>query len=242
MVAAQMFFKAYYFLSLILLAGAIGCAWITVSKLQNASATSNVPLLHFAYSSLSALILGALQHEILLASLLSSSPSGFFLDTGQWLGLTQNALWAIAILSVEPKQILPISHTPTFSKTFTIVIAFALLTYPTAALTSEMIAYLDAVSAAVIFMIFANSIRQWRLSKKFRAVFLIHGYSQLIWSSLWFNPLASWVPYTILLAFPPWRIVLLFAWIKLIAAMQSTQLEAVGDSERLALPNAADME
>jgi hypothetical protein len=130
--------------------------------------------------------------------------------------------------------------TLTFFKTFPIVIAFALLTYPTAALTSEMFTYLDAVSTAVVFMIFAYWVWKWRLSRKFAAVFLIHGYSQWIWRLLWFTPLASWAQFTILLAFPLWRIALLFAWIKLIPAMPQSQLDVVGDSEHLALPNAAD--
>lgn len=242
MVLAQTFFKAYYFLSLILLAGAIAYAWITVSKLQNTSATSNVSRLSpFAYLSLSALILGALQHEILLASLLTSSPSGFFLETGQWLGVTQNALWICAVLCLHSKQLLQILTAQTFFKTFLIIIAFALLTYPTAALTSEMVTYIDAMSITVIFMIFKDWIAQRHLSNKFAAIFLIHAYSQLIWRSLWFNPVANWAPYAILLAFPPWRIALLLAWISLIRAMlQSTNLEVGGDSEQRALPNAAD--
>lgn len=240
MIAAQMFFKIYYVLTLMPLVGAIVRAGIIVSRLQNTPATRDVRLLSFAYFSLSALILGTLQHVILLASLFSSSPSVFFLNTGLWLGVTQNALWITAILSLQSKQFLRISDTLTFIKIFLIVIAFALLTYPTVALTSEMFTYIDAVSTAVIFMIFAYWIRQWRLSKKVAAVLLIHGYSQGIWRSLWIAPLSSWAQFTFLLAFPLWRITLLFAWMRLIPAMLQIQQEVVGDSERLALPNAAD--
>lgn len=237
------FFKVYYALSLIPLAGAIVRAGITVSKLRKTSTTRSFRLLPFAYFSLSALILGALQHVILLASLFSSSATGFFLDTGLWLGVTQNALWTIAVLSLQSKQLLRISDTLTFSKIFLIVVAFALLTYRTAVLTSEIFTSIDAISAATVFLVFAFWIWQWRLSKKFAAIFIIHGYSQWIWRSLWFTPLASWAQIIFLLAFPLWRFALLVAWIRLTPAMlQSTQREVVGDSKRLALPNAADIE
>jgi hypothetical protein len=235
-----MFFKAYYVLTLIPLVGVIVRAGIIVSKLQNTLATRNVRLLFFAYFSLSALLLGALQQVFLLASLFRSSWSGFFLDTGLWLGVTQNALWITAVLSLQSKQFLRISDTLTFDKTLLIVIAFAMLTYPKAALTSEMFTYIDAVSTSVIFMIFANRMVQWSLSRKFAAIFLIYGYSQGIWRSLWFTPLASWPQFTIVFAFPLWRIALLIVWIRLIQAMwQSMQVEVVGDIERVALPNAA---
>jgi hypothetical protein len=213
-----MFLKAYYFLSLIPFALAIVFAGITVSKLRNTLGTYEVRLLSFAYFSLSAWILGALQFLILLASLFSPFPNVFLLDTGLWLSITQNALWASAVLSLHSKQFPRISDTLPLYKIFPIVIAFALLTYRTTFLTSEVFTYIDAVSTTVIFMIFACWILQSRLSKTFAAVLFIHGYSQWIWRSLWFTPWDG-AQFAIVLAFPLWRIALLVAWIRFLSAM-----------------------
>lgn len=237
-----MFLIAYYILTLIPFAAVIVYAGRKVSKLCTTSTNDNAYLL-FTYFSLTAWILGALQYAILLASLLGSSPSDFFPDTGLWLGFIQNALWAGAVLSLHSKQLSRISNSLSRFKIFLIVpiiIGFALLTYRTVVVTSEIFTLIDGVFTASIFMVLAVWIVQWRLSHKLAAVFFIYGYSQFIWSTLWFTPFSG-PQFGILIASPLWRMAVLFAWLTLISEIaqsgQVSRAEVVEDNESLALPD-----
>jgi hypothetical protein len=234
-----MFLIAVYILSLIIFAVAIVFAWRTVSRLRNTSATYNARLLPFAYFSLTSWILGALQCAILVTSSLISFPGEFRLATGLWLAFMQNVLWAAAVLSLYSKQFSRISQTLPIFVAFPTVVALAFPTYRVGVLTSETFTYIDAVLTFTIFVVFAVSLLQWHLSKVFAAAFLAHGYSQSIWTSLWFTPWPE-TQRAILLAFPLWRIALLVIWIRLISAMlgraQRSYQEVVNDIRRLALP------
>jgi len=216
MTREQTFFLACHAVILVFLAIAVISATRTVSRLRNASATFNVSLLSFAYFSLSSWLFWALQYAILLAAPFISLPSKLFQGIGLWLGVVQNALWITAILSLYSKQFSRVS-VPLFVM-FSLLIA--LLTYQTTVLTSQAFGYLEAVSATIIFVSFAYSIWQLRLSLLFAAAFLIHGYFQWIWRSLWLKPLTD--TEIVLLAFPVWRIALLAAWIILISEMLVT--------------------
>jgi len=213
-----MFFIAYHGVSLIIFAVAVVVAGRKVSKLRSTSAPSNSWLLPFAYFSLSSWIVWALQYVILLTGSFISFPSGYLQDTGLWLGVIQNALWASAVFSLHSKQFLRMSLTVPLLMMFSIVIG--LVTYLTPILSSEPFREIDAVSGAAIFTIFAYWIVQLRLSKISAATFFIHGYLQWIWRSLWINPFTK--SQLVLLTFPLWRIALLVAWIALISEMLVT--------------------
>jgi len=234
-----MFLIAVYILSLIVFAVAIVFAWMTVSRLRNTSATYNARLLPFAYFSLTSWILAVLQCTLLVTSSLISFPGEFRLATGLWLALMQNVLWAAAVLSLYSKQFSGISQRLPIFVVFPTVVAFAFPTYRIGVLTSETFIYIDAVLASTIFVVFAVSLVQWRLSKVFAVAFLAHGYSQWIWRSLWFTPWAE-TQRAILVAFPLWRIALLVVWIRLISAMleraQRSYQEVAKDIGRLAVP------
>jgi hypothetical protein len=232
-----MLFMTYHIVNLIIFTIAVIYAWITVSKLRNTSATYNARLLPFAYFSLSSWILWGFQYAILI-----SVPTGFFLDTGLWLGVMQNALWTSAVLSLHLKQFSRMTTLPLWIA-FPIVIAFALLTYRTAVLTSEVFTYIDVVFGYAIFTAFALSILQWRLSKICAAVFFIHGYFQWLWRSVWFSPLTG-ISSAIFIAFPGWRIVLLLVWIRLVSAIlhraESSYRKVLADIDRLSLSKRLD--
>lgn len=180
-----------------------------ISKLQNTSPTYTARLFPFAYFSLSAWILGLLQYAIFLAN--PFIYSDFFLEATLWLGLMENALWASAILSLHLKQ-----FRKSLALTLLIMLSviIALVAYQTTILTSLPFAAIEGVSAAAIFMALAFGIMQLRLSKISAAIFLIHGYSQWIWRSVWLSP--SGTDLVFQLVFPAWRIVLLIALVKLI--------------------------
>ncbi len=150
----------------------------------------------------------------------------------------QNALWFSAVLSLYPKQLTRKSLSLPVLLMFPIVIAS--VTSRTAILSSAWLTVIDAFSTFVIFTAFVLWILQWRLSKMFVAMFFIHGCSQSIWRSLWFTPLAG-TQIATLLAFPVWRSLLLFAWIRLISAMveraEASFADVVTNIEQLKLPN-----
>lgn len=232
-----MLFITYHLVNLGIFVIAVIYAWVTVSKLRNTSATYNGRLLPFAYFSLSSWILWGFQYLILAGPF-----TDFFLDTGLWLGVMQNALWASAVLSLHSKQFSRMTTLPVWI-VFPIVIALALLTYRTEVLTSEIFVYIDFVFGFVIFTGFAYSILQWRVSKIFAAIFFIHGYSQWLWRALWFSPWLG-TQSAILMAFPVWRIALLFAWVRLISVIlhraESSYRKVVANIERLSLPKRLD--
>lgn len=235
--AAHIFFAVYYILNVIAFAATLVFA---VSKLRKPSVTQNTYLSPFVYFSFTAWVLGAFQYVILIASLFSPSPSEFVRDTGLWLGFMQSALWATAVLSHYSEQFSRVSETLSPLEIFLIVIAFALLTYRTPVLTSEIFTLIDGVVAAIIFMTVAIWIWQRRLSNKLAAIFLIYGYSQSIWRSLWFTPLTG-AKFALLLAWPLWRLAFLFAWIRLISVMTAAaQPSSTEVSEHVELPEAPD--
>jgi len=214
----------------------------TFLRLKNTTATYNRRLLPFARFSLSSWIVWTFQY-LILPGPSASSPTGFFLLTGLWLGVVQNALWISAALSLRSKQFPHISDRLPLFIIFPIVLVFALSTYRIALLTSAIFLFIEALATAVSFAILAHSIWQWRLSQIYAVVFSLHGYTQWIWRSLWFGPLTGkWI--AIYWAFPVWRIVLLFAWIGLISSIlhraESSYRGVVEDIERLGLPNSLD--
>src|SRR5689334_16094049 len=97
-------FFVYHSLGLIVFVIVFSVAVLRVSKLRTASATHNTNLLPFACLSLSSWVLWALQYVILLATPFLSRPSDFFLNTGLFLGLTQNVLWATALVFLYSQQ------------------------------------------------------------------------------------------------------------------------------------------
>jgi len=210
------FFIAYHCVNLLIFAVAVLFAARTIAKLRNTSATYNARLLRFAYFSLSAWIIWALQYLTLLAGPSTSPPSSFFLNTGLALGVMHNVVWATAVLSLSVERFS--RTTLTVALLITSSIGFAFLAQTTV-LSSVLFTQIDAVSAATIFTAFAVlSINEWHVNKMAAAVFAIHGCSQWIWRSLWFIPLAN-TPIALQLGFPLWRITLLFAWIKLTSAI-----------------------
>jgi hypothetical protein len=128
----------------------------------------------------------------------------------------QNGLWASAVLALYPK---PLSRRClSLPVLLMLAIVIASLLSRTAILTQETFTLIDAGSAAVTFTAFVLWIMQWSLKRRFVAAFLIHGCSHWIWRSLWFPPLVG-TQIAILLAFPIWRLVLLWAWIRLLSSM-----------------------
>jgi hypothetical protein len=210
------FFIAYHCVNLLIFAVAVLFAARTISKLRNTSATYNARLLRFAYFSLSAWIIWALQYLTLLAGPSTSPPSSFFLNTGLALGVMHNVVWATAVLSLFLERFSRTALAVALLIVFSIVVA---LLAQTTVLSSALFTQIDAVSAATIFTAFAVlSINEWHLNKMAAAIFAIHGFSQWIWRSLWFNPLAN-TPVALQFGFPLWRIAFLFAWIRLLSAI-----------------------
>jgi Domain of unknown function (DUF4062) len=101
---------------------------------------------------------------------------------------------------------------------FSIVIALA--SYQSTVLTPQSLGYLAAVSSAMVFLVFAVSIKRLGLSMVLAAVFFIHGFFQWTWYLLWFKPLDQ--SQGRFLAFPAWYTVLLAVWIVLISEMRVT--------------------
>src|SRR5262249_1699536 len=107
--------------------------------------------------------------------------------------------------------------------------------------SSPLFTQLDAASAAIIFTAFAVlATHEWRLNKLAAAAFVLHGFSQWIWRSLWFTPLAQ-THDAILLGFPLSRFALLFGLTTLISATpkraQAPHQKVVRDIDLLELPD-----
>ena len=211
-------------------------------RLKNTTAIYNRRLLPFARFSLSSWIVWMVQY-LILPGPSDPPPTELLLITGLWLGVVQNTLWISAAFSLRSKQFPRISDRLLFFIIFPIVLVFAVGTYRIGILTSAIFLFLEVVATAVSFAILAHSIWQWRLSQIYVVLFSLHGYTQWIWRSLWFGPLTGkWM--AIYWAFPVWRIVLLFAWIRFISSIlnraESSSRAALRDIERLGLPKSLD--
>lgn len=236
-----MFFIAYHSVNLLIFAVAVLFAARTISKLRNTSATYNTRLLRFAYFSLSAWIIWALQYLTLLAGPSTSPPSNFFLNAGLALGVMHNVVWATAVVSLFSERFSRNHLALALLIVVSIVIA---LLAQTTVLSSGPFTQIDAVSAATVFTAFALlSISELHLNKLAAAVFTVHGISQWVWRSLWFTPLAN-TPLAVQFGFPLWRVALLFAWIRLMSAIvaipqraEPSYQNAVQGIERLELPD-----
>ena len=177
---------------------------------------ANAWLLTFAYLSLSAFVLWAIQYVILLIGSVSSVQRNVLLSTGLWLGVMQNVVWIVAIFSLHSKHFSRVSLAVPLLVMISIVLA--LIAYQTTVLASGPFNQIDALAAATIFILLGISIVQFRVTKLSAAAFFIHGYSQWIWRYLWFTPLAK----IQIFLFPFWHIALLVAWIGLISELLVT--------------------
>jgi hypothetical protein len=201
---------------LVLFLAVSAVSWRKVYKLRNNSPAYNAWLLPFAFFSLSSWILWASQYVMLLVNSFNHSQSDLFQNTGLCLGVMQNALWASSLWSLQSKQVPKVSLTLFILIMFSIVIALA--SYQSSVLTPQSLAYLAAVSSAMVFLVIALSIRRLGLNMVLAAVFFIHGFFQWTWNLLWFKPLdqtQGWF-----LAFPVWYTVLLGIWLVLISEMR----------------------
>jgi len=213
-----MLFTASHSVILLIFAVTVVFAGIKVFELRNTSANYNARLFTFGYFSLGAWILWILQYAILAAPFLSF-PTYLYVDVLS-LALIQNAFWASAVLSLHLKQFSQRSLTLPSLAIFSIATFF--VAYQTTLLTSQSLTQyivpFEGISTAVIFIVLGISIVQLRLSKLSAAIFLIHGFTQWLWTWRWL-PLFSTTP-IVHLAFPLWRVVLLIAWFRLILEMR----------------------
>ena len=188
---------------------------ITVSsKPRNRSAFYNPRQVLFTFFSSVSWVFWGLQCVILLVGPFTSFPGNFFQNIGLWLALMQNVLWATAVLSLYSNQFAKMHVTlPPLMLTSIVMVLIA----SQESVLTELYIYIDHVLAASIFLAFACTVLQLRLSKVSTAMFFIHGYSQWIWRDLWFSPLPA--PLDVLIPFVFWHILLLIAWSKLIFEM-----------------------
>jgi hypothetical protein len=193
-------------------------AGIIVFELRKTSDPYNARLFTFGYLSLAAWILWELQYAILVVPILFHSRD-FSRDNVLWLGAIQNVLWACAVLSL---------HFARFSRKSLrlpdiaiLAIIVGVVTYKARILTSDQftqfITPIDGVLTAVFFLVVGIWIVQLRHSKIYAAVFLIHGFTQWIWTWRWLTSFST-DPF-VQLGFPLSRVALLIAWIKLTSEM-----------------------
>lgn len=211
-----MFFIIFH--SVILLAFAVTVVFIgiTVFELRNTSATYNARLFTFGYFSLGAWILWILQYALLAAPFLSL-PTGLPLNFVLSLSVIQNALWTSAIFSLHFKQfsrkLLTLPALGIFS------FLMGLVAYKTGTSTSPQfipfIGNLDGLWTGAIFVVLGTWIVQLGHSRKYAVVFLIHGFTQWLWTWRWLTSFGT--SPIVQLAFPFWRIALLIVWIRLIS-------------------------
>lgn len=188
-------------------------AGIKVFELPNTSADNNARFFTFGYLSLGAWILWISQYAILAAPFLSfpALPRTAVLS----LAFIQSAFWASALLSLHFKQFSRKSLTLPLLAIFSVAI---LLAYQTTLLASpEFTGPVEGISTGVIFVVLGISIVQLRLSKTSAAIFLIHGFTQWLWTWRWL-PLFNTTP-IVHLGFPLWHLVLLIAWFRLISGI-----------------------
>lgn len=211
-----MLFTTSHSVILLTFAVTVVFAGIKVFELRTTSASYNARLFTFGYLSLFAWILWIFQYAILVGPFLSL-PTGLPVDALS-LTLIQNAFWACAVLSLHLKQFSRKSLTLPFLAVFSVAtILVAYLTPLTSPQLAQFIAPIEGASTATIFIVLGVSIVQLGLSKVSAAIFLIHGFSQWLWTGPWL-PLFSTTP-IVHLAFPLWRVALLIAWFRLIAEM-----------------------
>lgn len=213
-----MLFTASHSVILLIFAVTTVFAGITVFELRNTSTNYNARLFTFGYFSLGAWVLWILQYAILAAPFLSF-PAVLPVDVIS-LALIQNVFWASAVLSLHLKQFSRKSLTLPFLAICSV--ATILVAYQTRLLTSpestQFIAPFEGISTAVIFVVLGISMVQLRLSKLSAAIFLIHGFTQWLWTWRWL-PLFSTTP-MVHLAFPLWHVALLIGWFRLISQMR----------------------
>lgn len=208
-----MIFTASHSVILLIFAVTIVFAGIKVFELRNPSANYNARLFTFGYLSLGAWILWIFQYAILAAPFLSF-PTGP-VDVLS-LALIQNAFWASAVLSLHLKQFSRKSFTLPCLAIFSV--ATIVVAYQTSQQLTQFIAPIEVISTGVIFIVLGISIVQLRLSNLSAAIFLIHGFTQWLWTWRWL-PLFSTTP-VVNLGFPLWRIALLIAWFYLLVEMR----------------------
>jgi len=213
-----MLFTASHSVILLIFAVTLVFAGIKVFELRNTTANYNARLFTFGYFSLGAWIVWISQYAILSGPFLSFS-TGLPIDVLS-LALIQNAFWASAVLSLHLKLFSRKSLTLPLLAIFSVATIF--VAYQTGLSTSQgltqFIAPIEGISTAVIFMVLGISIVQLRLSKPVAAIFLIHGFTQWLWTWRWL-PLFSTTP-IVHLGFPLWRVAVLIAWFRLVSEMQ----------------------
>ncbi len=235
-----MLFTASHSFILLIFAVTLVFAGIKVFELRNTAANYNARLFTFGYFSLGAWIVWILQYAILAGPFLSF-PNGLPIDVLS-LALIQNAFWASAVLSLHLKLFSRKSLTLPLLAIFSA--AIILVAYQTSLSTSQQltqfIAPIEGISTAVIFIVLGVSIVQLRLSKLAATIFLIHGFTQWLWTWRWL-PLFSTTP-IVHLAFPLWRVALLIAWLRLISEMRQrvqplSDRNSVNNTQRTELSN-----
>lgn len=210
--------KACHGFILLFFGVAVVFAGIKIPKLRSTSDGYQARLFTFGYLSLGAWILWIFQYAILSAPFLPF-PSGSSMATVLWLGVVQNAVWVCAILAlpfkVFSRKLVTLSLLAVFSA------LIAVVAYKTTILSTtvfyDWVAAFDGFLILPIFMILSISILQLSFSRMSAAAFLIHGYSQWGWRWLWFGPWAT--SPLVQLGFPLWRVLLFFAWTKVLSEM-----------------------
>ena len=213
MAPEQTLLTALHGVLLVLFAAAVINAARRVSQRRN---TYRAWLLPFAYFSFGSWVCWVLQYAILIGAPHLSLPSGILQNANAWLGIMQNALWAIAILSLYLSHFSRMSLTLPLLAMFSIVIAFVIASQTTL-LTSVPFLLIGGVSTAIIFTVLALSITKLPVSRVFAATFFIYGYFQWFWHYLGFTSLSQNRP--VLFGFVFWHFALLSAWNSLISEL-----------------------
>jgi|KBSSwiStaDraftv2_1062776.scaffolds.fasta_scaffold16657_3 hypothetical protein len=208
-----MFFGALHIISLLSFAVIVIAASRRIWRGRNTPA--NAWMLPFAYFSLIAWLLWALQYVILIAGPFGLLQRDLARTTGLSLAVVQNIFWIAAVLSLKSKQFARVSLIVPVLIMISIVVG--LLVYLTPILTFGPVAQIEGITTAAIFFVLAASIRQLRLSMMYVVAFALHGYLQSLSRYLWFPPYAG--IQLLLLAFPIWHVALLYSWSKLISEM-----------------------
>jgi hypothetical protein len=213
MVLAQTILTALHGVILVFFAAMVISAGRRVHQRRN---TYRFWVLPFAYLSFGSWIFWVLQYSILIADPLTSAQGGILQNISVWLGIMQNALWAIAILSLHVNHFPRVLLTLPLLAMFAIVIAL-LIAYQPTTFTDVPFLMIGGVSAATIFTVFAISITKLPVSKVFAGTFFVYGYFQWFWHYLGFASLSQ--NRSVLFAFAFWHLALFYAWDSLIAEM-----------------------
>jgi Domain of unknown function (DUF4062) len=206
----------FHSLNLLIVVVAAVVGWLRISRLRSAQATYDARILPFAYYSFTAIVVWGLQCILQLARPLLLIPDDLFVDLGLLLGVIHNTLWLAAVVPLYSKRVWQMSQTvPIFIAVSTVIAA---VTLRTGVLTSAGFAYFDVISGFLIFVAVAGAILNWRLSRLTAVVFVVYGYFEGIWRSLWLTPFYE-MPVLSLVGFSLLRFALLFFWIKVISEM-----------------------